>query len=262
MKRTSLALRIAAVCIALLSLSGAAVGWIVLTAVERAGSSAVVSSTTFDTLDRTIDVTIDTTSTVATALDDLERLTALVATSSTTTADFVGGVAELTSERIPESLRAVEDSLPGLIAAGGVVDDTLSALSLLGVDYDPEVRFDTALRRVDASLDGLGSDVEAQGRQLSELVPEVRAVGATATDLGTRIVDTRDRLVEAEGVLLEYRTILQDTRSAVRSVATPVRMVPLARVLLVVATVAGLGVAGASWAVASSVSGMDRRATG
>ena len=251
MNRTSLALRTAAVCTALLSLSAAAVGWMVLGAVERAGSSTIVSATTFDTLDRTIDVSVATTESVGDALDDLDRLTALVSDSSETTAEFVDGVAELTSERIPDSLRAVEDSLPALISAGGVVDDTLSALTLFGVDYDPEVRFDAALRRVDASLDGLADDVAAQGRQLSHLAPEVREVGVTADDLGLRIAETRDRLTEAADVLTEYRLILDETRTSLTELAGPVRMVPLARALLVVVGIAGLGVAAAAWVLGS-----------
>jgi hypothetical protein len=187
------------------------------------------------------------------ALDDLESLVETVASSADTTAVFVGETAAVTSTRIPRSLEAIERSLPGLIDAAAVIDDSLSTLTLLGVDYQPETPFDDALREVQDSLDGLADEVSAQGATLELLVPEMQAVHSTATSLTSRVSETREHLRTAEALLGEYRAILDATEGAIGPETEVVlRYGPWARIPLVVIAFVGIALATTMWRLADT----------
>lgn len=244
-------LRIAAAFVAALSVSAATAGWFVLSGLEGLSPSTEVTTRTFDTLRRTLDVTVETTRTVGIALEDLDAMAGLVASSSERTATFVEDVAGLTSTRIPVSLRSVQDAMPALIEAGAVVDDTLSTLALFGVEYRPEVPFDQALRDVRDSLDGLPDAIEEQGAGLEELAPQVESVGETATSLAERIRTTRSQLRNAEVILDDYRTIVADLEETVSDAGRPVRAAGVIRVLLVVSALTGFGLGAVLWRLAA-----------
>lgn len=244
-------LRAAAVALGALTVAVAAAGWMLLGGIQRLDDAGVTSAETFETLRRTVDVTSSTTSTVADALSDLEVLVETVASSAETTAEFVGDTAEVTSTRIPRSLEAIERAMPGLIDAAAVIDDSLSTLSLLGVDYQPETPFDDALREVQASLDGLADDVASQGSTLARLVPEMQEVSATASGLRSRVSDTRDHLRTAETVLEDYRTLLDTSERVLGPDPGLIRHGWLARSVLVLIGVAGLGLSLLTWKIAA-----------
>jgi len=270
MTSTRNVLRLAAVAVAFLAIAVAVAGWLMLGGFERVQDSGVTSATTFETLHRTVDISVETTGTVSEALSDLERLVDLVASSSETTAVFVGDAADVTANRIPESLEAIERAMPGLIDAGGVIDDSLSAFALFGVDYQPEVAFDDALRDVHSSLDGLSEDVAAQGATLNLLVPEMREVSATASDLSGRIRDAQDQLETARALLGDYEQILRETEIAVGTAYEPLRYSPLARALFIAIGLVGIALGAAMWRlgadpeilVAPTPAGMESVAAG
>ena len=244
-------LRTGAVAVAVLAISVAAGGWIMLDGIQRIGKAGVTSPETFATLRSTVEITELTTSTVGDALDDLETLVETLASSADTTAVFVGETAEVTSTRIPQSLEAIEEAMPGLIDAAEVIDDSLTTLSLLGVDYQPATPFDDALREVQVSLDGLAEEVAAQGATLELLVPEMESVHSTASSLTTRVSATREHLRTAGTVLGEYRAILDATESAIGGETEAVlRYGPWARIPLLVVAFAGIALALTMWRLA------------
>jgi methyl-accepting chemotaxis protein len=253
--------RVAAICVGLLSVA-VAIGGCALVGLGRSVST-LVSEDTFGTLHRTLDLTLETTTTVRDAMTDLDLLAETVAASSTTTALFVDDTADITVNRIAVSLAAVEQAMPGLIEAGAVIDDTLGTLSLFGVDYRPEVTFDEALRDIEASLEGLSTDVADQGHTLRRLVPEVERIGATSESLAGRIIDTQSSLTEAEALLLQYRTILTDTERSIAFVNTPSIVAVSVRVLAVLFGLIGLALAFLMWRLAPSyAAGMNSEPTG
>lgn len=228
-------IRAAAVCVAALSIAVGAAGWMLV----DLGRSVTpwLSPATFQTLDDTLAVTLETTATVREAMVDLDRLAESVADSSATTAAFVEDTAQITTDRVAVSLAAIERSMPGLIDAAAVIDDTLTTLSLFGVDYHPEVPFDRALAEIESNLEGLSVDVAEQGRTLATLVPEIERIGATAESLGGHIVETRLRLREAGAVLGEYRTLVAET-----PIVSPSPSFPPAAIRLAALAFAALGI--------------------
>lgn len=246
-------LRAVAVVLGVLTVSVAVAGWMLLGGIQRLDDAGVMSSETFETLRRTVEVTSSTTSTVADALSDLEVLVETVASSAETTADFVGETAEVTSTRIPRSLEAIERAMPGLIDAASLIDDSLSTLSLLGVDYQPDTPFDDVLREIQVNLDGLANEVANQGSTLAQLVPEMREVSATAKELTSRVSDTRDHLRTAETVLEDYRRLLDSSERALGPDPGLIRHGLWAPSVLVLIGVAGLGLSLLTWRIATQL---------
>lgn len=260
MPSTRTLVRAAAVCIAILSVA-VGIGGSMLVDVGRS-MAPLFSPAALKTLDETLTITQETTATVRRAMSDLKRLADSVADSSETTAGFVADTAQITTDRVAISLAAVEQSMPGMIEAAAVIDDTLATLAIFGVDYDPAVPFDEALRDIEANLDGLSMDVGAQGQTLSSLVPEIERIGATAESLGDHIADTRQRLQEAESVLAEYRAMIDSTTPTLVSIAgmpgNGLRFAALVFALL------GVTLAGLLWRLAPALAlgGMETHGTG
>lgn len=250
-------LRATAVAVGVLAIAVAGAGWMMLGGIQRLDDAGITSPETFDTLRRTVEVTVSTTSTVADALADLETLVETLASSAEMTAVFVSETAEVTSTQIPQSLRAIERSMPGLIDAAGVIDDSLNTLALLGVDYDPATPFDEALREVQASLDGLADEVAAQGDTLERLVPEMEDVSSTASSLTSRVRDTREHLRTAGTILSQYQAILDATEDAFAPNAGAVLgHGPWMRIVLVVIAFSGVALSLTLWKLAdTSISG-------
>jgi hypothetical protein len=244
------------VAVGVLAITVAGAGWVVLDGIQRIDDAGIASPETFETLRNTVEISQQTTLTVADALEDLEVLVETLASSAATTAVFVDETAKVTSTRIPESLVAIEQAMPGLIDAAEVIDDSLSALTFLGVDYRPETPFDDALREVQASLDGLAEDVSAQGATLELLVPEMEAVHITASSLTSRVSETRANLRTAGSVLGEYRAILDTAQGAIGpDTGAVLRYGPWIRIPLVVIAFVGIALAMTMWKLADATDG-------
>ena len=246
--------RAASLLVALLALTVTFGGWMLVSSLGRLGTLS--SPDTFETLHRTLDVSVETTAILEGSMTDLDQLVGSIEASSATTAAFVDDTAAITSGRISGSLAAIERAMPGLIDAGAVVDDTLSTLALFGVDYRPVIAFDDALRDVASSIDGLSEAVAAQGDTLQGLVPEVEQVGQTSSRLAGRIRDTRSQLERAGTLLDEYRTILTDAERSLGS--QPFWFDALSRIVLVVTGATGLGLAITLWRLAPGLEAAAR----
>jgi hypothetical protein len=244
-------IRTISVSVGILALAVAAAAWTTLGGLTAVGTSSVAAEETFETLNRTLDVSVETTATIRAAMTDLDRLVAAVSSSSATTAEFVDDTAEITTARVATSLAAIERAMPGLVDAGAVIDDTLTALSLFGVNYRPDVPFDEALAGIQTSIDGLAGDVAVQGATLRSLVPEIEKIGETSDSLAVRVAETRRSLEEAEALLTDYRRILATTERSVEWATGPV--VTIGRLLSVVIGMAGVVLAVSLWRAAPAV---------
>lgn len=132
------------------------------------------------------------------ALEDLESLAGSVSSSSEDAAAVAAGAGELTAERIPDTLRDIESTMPSLIEAGAAIDGTLRALSVFGVRYDPATPFDEALVELDDGLEGLPEQIEVQGELLLGMADHLDEVGSETAAVAERMGTVNDALDETE----------------------------------------------------------------
>lgn len=247
---TSTLIRVGAVILAVTALSASVAGWLALNVIDTTLTVIPgISRTTEpsgDLLDA-IEVTLDE---VRATLGDVSGITDQVADSTSEAAAVIDEIATLTTGQIPDSLTALQETMPALIDTANVIDNTMSALSFLGVDYDPDEPLDEALREVEAQLDGLPETISDQGARIGALVDDIRQTG-TETGLISGRLETIDAgLGDAAATIDDYRQAIDDL-GLVGDVGTDIAAaVPAARVALLVLALSGVALAIIGWKVA------------
>jgi CBS domain-containing protein len=250
-------LRLMSLTMALFVITLAIAGWWISSGLERLRTTADASIAALDAADQTIDAASQLSTTVLESLDGLTRVGPGLTTSGEEAAVVIEEVSELTGNQLSRSIAAIESSLPAMIEAAAVMDDTLTALSFVGVGYDPEVPLDDGLRELANGLDGIPEELAAQGDSLGRLSERVGAVTRDLDGVTASIVGTRDDLESATLLLDTYREVVTRARAGVGGggVGTsPLTVaVPAIRVLVVVATAAGLAMAWTAWRLAAAM---------
>lgn len=245
----TIATRVGAVAVAVLTLSGSLLLWWVVTftadigrAVSEMGASDARSlvSETREVIDGTV-VSLAALSNLGTNLEGATRDTAVA----------LADAGRLIEDDVAGSLESVEEAMPALIEAGDVIDTTLRALSFFGVDYAPAVPFDEALMGVEESLSGLPEDVRDQGAQIRVLAPQVDSLSAD-TALIIDSLDQLERQLADVGSTLEALEDSNEDLSRVTGLLLTIEdWLPIVRTLIGVSTLAGVSLAVAMWRLGS-----------
>lgn len=234
---TATLVRALAVVVVVLGLVVGAAGVVSMLTVNRL-LSAFGGSETASSVERSLASAEEAIEESRAALTDVEKLAGSVSASTADAAEVIHGAATLTSERIPDTLRDVEATMPALIEAGAAIDSTLRALSLFGVGYDPGTPFDEALIELDRGLDGLPEQIEAQGTLLAALGDQLGTVGAETDAVATRISVINDSLLETGQATAEMAAAagsLQGVATALGPAAVTLEMLFVALALLAMA---------------------------
>lgn len=243
-------LKIGAALIAVVSLASAVAGWVALDVVRSVFSAAPeledAAAPSRDLLEA-VDATLGE---AGIALGTLSGMTQRLAGSADRAADVLDEVADLTTTQIPDALTALRDALPALIDTAKVIDDTMRTLSIVGIDYRPQVPLDEAFGEVQAQLEGLPETISAQGESLIDLAEELRT-SATDTRLLTEQVDQVATDLEDVRATVERYDEAVDRLSGIAATGdTVTALVPAARVALVVLALAGLALGLLGWHLA------------
>jgi methyl-accepting chemotaxis protein len=125
-------------------------------------------SDSLDTVSQTLIVTKDTVIAVSETFTSTQKTAADLATTVIETKPLIGQVGVVIGNDIPQSLEAIQATIPDLVQVAGTVDTTLTTLSNfrfaipipfrddlefdLGVEYAPAVPFDVSIQRIGSSL--------------------------------------------------------------------------------------------------------------
>jgi CBS domain-containing protein len=262
---------------ALVVVTMAIAGWWIASGLERLRATAGASVAALDAADQTIDAASRLSTTLLESLDALTRLGPGLSTSGREAATMIDQVSVLTGDQLSGSVAAIESSLPAMIEAASVMDDTLRALSFVGVGYDPEVPLDEGLRELEDGLDGIPEELAAQGESLARLSDRVGDLTDDLAAVTDTVAATRDDLESASRLLDTYREVVARARTGVgggagdgvgdgvgggaddgvgggtQNGAPWGAVVPAIRVLVVVATAAGLAMAWTAWRLAAAM---------
>jgi hypothetical protein len=242
-------IRLASVLLVVIALASGLVAWVGLAAIEVStaltpGSAQAVALIT--TADGALGEARAALSVAADAGDRINQ-------SAEDVAVAVADVAVLTREQIPLALAAVENSLPALVDTAAVIDNTMTALSFLGVPYDPEVPMDEAIEALGDELDGLPEAIAEQGSALDSMVPEILGVGSELELLAGHMEAMTASLDQAQAVIGDYRETVEANASAIDAASALPGLIPWARAAVVVGVLAGIGLGTAGLALAGRV---------
>jgi len=145
---------------------------------------------------------------VASSLDQLDTAADRVELAISTSSETLAGVEEavgdssieleamaqtgeelgrVLTEEVPAALEAVRAALPGLEDSARVLDRTMRALSLVGVDYDAEVPLDQAVAGIDASLATIPETLRSQSERFKGTVVAMDALAIQTGDVARQV---------------------------------------------------------------------------
>lgn len=136
-------------------------------------------------------------------VEDIESTARSGARTLRTVEDLLNEIGEEAAGDVASSLESVVAAMPGIIQTGRVIDRTLSALSLVGVDYDPEVPLDEALQELEESLSPLPGEIRDQVALLEEVTGDLADISQSSSSLAANLLEIRIDLLEAESVIDE-----------------------------------------------------------
>ena len=240
--------RTLAIALLILAGVGAAAVWVATDVATRLSAATGVAAESADVLDESIDTADEVISSIGAGLGGADLIVADISASTELTAGVIDDASLLLRTDVADSIESIERTMPGLIEAGSVIDNTLSALAFFGVSYNSAVPFGEALSDVEGSMAGLADELRAQGAGLGEIAGPVRRAGEETAALAMTLSDVQDALLDAQSQLAEYRSSTAGLRELADTTSVDVDLLSvLGKVLAVAwALTGGLGAA-ATW---------------
>jgi methyl-accepting chemotaxis protein len=221
--------------IGLLGLAFSVVGVVVgRQAVDEMGSAIETAlSRTLESLDTASDTLVLTKTTfeqVNTGLDTVGVAADNVAQTLRDTQPLLDGVSNVVASDIPDSLEAIQNSIPGVANAAGTIDDTLRTLSAfeveraifgipisfdLGINYDPEVSLDDSVLQIGQSLDGMPDSLRALRSDLDVANDNLEEVSSNITTIASDLEALGDNIQQIQPLVDEYIQLISDIEQLV-----------------------------------------------
>jgi hypothetical protein len=161
-----------------------------------------------------------------------------------TAAGELDDVADFLDGDLQTSIEALLDTMPAAIQTAGVIDGTLSALSFLGVDYDPDQSFDASLSAVEDALEPIPPQLSAQADTIRALVPVSQQFAEDAAATAEAFDALRVELASSQQLIDSYRATVDQAQSVIASTASSLSATTwLLRLIVVLMTVTGSAIA-------------------
>ena len=135
------------------------------------------------------------------AIESIETTTRSTGRALASMSDILGETGDLAGGGIADSIESAVEAMPSLVATGRVVERTMSALSFLGVDYDPDIPLDRALADLERSLAPIPGQIRDQVALMETVEEEVARIGEDAGGLAAVLLQARIDLMEVERVV-------------------------------------------------------------
>ncbi|HEX6146482.1 MAG TPA: hypothetical protein VF083_06860 [Acidimicrobiia bacterium] len=229
----------------LASLVGMVVGLILVDSVSGDLDGSVgLSESALQSVDETLDllegVAAEVDDGLATAADSIEG----AAVGVDTAAGRLEDVADFLDGELQANIEAIHGSMPAAIQAASAIDATLRALSLLGVDYDPEEPFDVSLMAVEAALADLPGQLGAQADAIRALVPVSREFAGDAATMAESFSSLAVELATSKELIVSYRATLAQAEGVVDQTGSSLTAnIWLIRLMIVMMALTGSGLA-------------------
>ncbi len=221
-------------------------------------------ATIIDLTDRTLNNTreglVTTQASLAevnTSLDTVEDTTRNLSRTVGDTQPLLIELNLLLTQEVPNSLDAVQQTLPNLISVAGTIDNTLLALSSfgfeqsffgiplsfdLGIEYDPEGRFDESVAELGESIETIPGQLRSLEEDLTTTTANLDDLSANLSMLADDLNNINESIAEFDAVLGGYVIIIDDFKGELARLDTalPAQIELFKTGLLIVALYVGL----------------------
>ncbi|HET6447312.1 MAG TPA: hypothetical protein VFI27_22345 [candidate division Zixibacteria bacterium] len=187
-----------------------------LSSLGTASDTLVLTKSTFEHVNTGLDTVGVTADNVAQTLRD--------------TKPMLDSVSSVVASDIPDSLEAIQNSIPGVAEAAGTIDDTLRKLSAfevekevfgipisfdLGIDYDPTVSLDESVIQIGQSIDGMPDSLRALQSDLDLANDNLENVSANINTIATDLALLGDNVQQIDPLIDEYIELVADIEQLV-----------------------------------------------
>ena len=132
-----------------------------------------------------------------------------------TASDQLEDVAVFLDGDLRASIETLHSAMPAAIQTAGVIDNTLRALSFLGVDYDPDEPCDASLRAMEEVLAGLPAQLGDQAEAIRALVPVSQQFAEDAGGLAESFDSLRLELETTQQIVDSYKATIEQARDVI-----------------------------------------------
>lgn len=164
------------------------------------------------------------------AIDNLSETAGNLSKTVSDTEPLLDQISNVSSQQIPEGLETVQKTLPNIAEVAGSVDDTLNALSGfgfdqelpfigsinfdLGIDYDPNQRFDASIIELGNGLEGLPEDLRALETEFDTTKENLSAVSGNIETISDDLLEINAEVEEIPELLNTYISSINDVQSS------------------------------------------------
>ena len=183
-----------------------------------------------------------TVSDVNDSLVTIEQTAGDVSLALADTQPLLAEVGDIVSNDVPNSIEAVQDSLPNMVEVAGAIDNTLTTLNNfavdrtiaipnpfsseplysfdlnfdLGIDYDPNVPFDQTVRDLGTSIEGLPEQLRGLAGHIDRSSTNLQNLSDNITTVGDDLAVVNSRIAELDPLLDEYGRIVTELNDQTR----------------------------------------------
>ncbi len=179
--------------------------------------SFVVTGQVLDAADKTIEVVDEALVVLSETLGGVDGVFAQTEATLTDVSTVVLSTGTLLKDEIPAQVEAIQDAMDGLIGTANVVDGILSALSFVGVDYDPEVPLDDALIAVNVQLGELSTSFDGDAAKLFSLAVSINRLNEEVVEVGGAIAELDTQIAASSALITEYQEAAADAREVIKA---------------------------------------------
>ncbi len=219
----------------LLSIGVTVVGFrIVDSAIQGVISSLALTIQSLDTVDDSLELVKTTIAQTNQAIETVELTADTISTTLADTGPMLDQISTVLTGTAPDSIEAVQGTIPNLVVVAGAIDNTLTTLSNfsfdlnlgpfgsqslnLGVEYDPEQPFDESIEALGASLEGLPEQLRGLETHLTTSSNNVAAMSGNVAQLSDDINTINESVAQVIPLLDQYIAIVQDLGTNLASV--------------------------------------------
>ena len=182
-----------------------------LVTLDTAADTLILTKSTFDRVNSGLDTVGVTADNVAQTLIDTQPM--------------LENISTVVSTEVPNSLEAIQNSLPGVAEAAGTIDNTLRALAAfevsrevfgipiafdLGIDYEPEVGLDESVLSIGYSVEGMPDTLRAIKPSLDLANNNLAIISNNINDIATDLNAIGNNLKQIEPLIDDYIMLIAD----------------------------------------------------
>lgn len=210
-------------------------------------------SDSLDTVLDTLDLTKTTVGEVNGSMETVEAAAVNLAQTINQTRPLLDQVNQIASHDVPDSIEAVQETIPNVAEVAGTIDTTLRALNDfridqtilgfpiqydLGIDYAPAAAFDESITAIGASLDGIPDRLRTLEVYLSVADENMDAISQDILLIAGDLKTINGRVADVQPLLGEYTRLITQVNDNIRqtraSLSSQLEQFKLALIILFV----------------------------